>query len=188
MKQEETKDIGEGSKAKTILMAFATRVINNAKKLEPQLQELCVRIAEHAKEYGDATPALYVYENLPKSQRRKAMAVWWKTYTQILIKDSATNGISVKLNRKADWNIEEGKNNPFYLLDENNVGRAMGEIDALSILTKKLESLQKRIEEWENAPDESAKLLIFKPGVNPIHEAEKLQRDINALSSLRSAA
>ncbi len=169
------------------LIAFLNRVIGNAKKLEPQLHEAAMRIAQHAQETGDATPALHLYENLPKSQRRKAIAAWWAQYTQIVLRDSAKNGVTVKLDRTKEWAIDEGNANPFFNMDENSVGRPMGEIDAVSIRSKKLDSLQKKFAEWEAAPEEK-KVLIFKPGVNPQHEMEQLQADIAALTRSRKAA
>lgn len=170
------------------LMKRIGQAIGSAKKLEPILHSLVVDCAKHAQETGDATPALHMYENMPKSQRRKAMAIWWKTFSCIMIKDGK-DGISVKLNTKSqEWNIPEGEQHPFYELDEANVGRAMGEIDALSILNKKLESLDEKIQLWESLTEESEKVKVFKLNVNPIREREKLVADIGALTRARQAA
>lgn len=172
---------------KETLMKRINQAIGNAKKLQEVLTGLVVDIAKHAQATGDGTPALFMYKNLPNSQRRKAMAIWWKQYTGILIKDS-DKGISVKVNMdESVWNLKDGEANPFYELDEAKVGKPMGEIDAVSILTKKLESLQAKIAEWEAASDEQ-KIKIFKLDVNPTQQAERLMADIKALTASRKAA
>lgn len=175
------------TKSRQLLMTAIASAIKSSAEIGEELHKITVQIAQHAESFGDATPALELYKGLHKSQRRKAIAEALKTYTQIRILDRK-DGIKVKLDRSAKWDMDGLKANPFYDLDENKVGRPMGAIDVVKMLQGKLDSLVKRIQEWEAAPDETAKILIFKPGVDPIAEREKLQAAIVAVQRTPAAA
>lgn len=176
----------DASKAKQKLIAFLTRVSENAKKLEPQLHEAVMQIARHAEKYGDATPAQMFYNMLPKSQRREAMVIWFNTYTKIRI---VKKGEKVGLSKAPDaiWNLEAGNADPFYNLDEKKVGRPVGEFDVLAMLTKKVEAYQEKLTELELCDNDIERAKIVKPGVNIQHEIDSILRDINILTQARAA-
>lgn len=169
------------------LMEFLNRVISNAKLLEPMLHEAAMRIAKHAEATGDATPAKHFYEGLPKSQRRKAIAAWWEAYTQIRLRDTEKNGVTVKLDRTKEWDLVNGNLNPFYNMDENQVGRPMGEVNIVTRLESQLKKQEETKALFDAATDDIARAKIVKPGVSIDNEIAKTKKALAAVIAALAA-
>lgn len=139
-------------------------IVTNAAKLNVLIHETAVLIAEHAKEHGDCTRALSLVKAMPASMRRTMLVLWFDTYTPIRVVDKNDKVGMLKPEQKGytPFDIEGGKETPFYELAEQNPEAGILDFDKLVALVGRLgKQIEKRIEEGKvaEADVESAKAI-----------------------------
>lgn len=100
-----------------------TKITNDYAKVNDYVHETAVMIAEHAKEHGDCSTAQGLVMAMPASTRREMLILWFSTYTPIVVKNS--DDFESKMHKPeskmfVEWNIEDGKNDPFFEMAKRN--------------------------------------------------------------------
>lgn len=108
----------------TSLAAINKMIVNisrSAAKLNETIHTAGMACIEHAKNYGDATPAARLVDALPMSHRRALVINWFAAFTPIAIAKDKTGKMKAHLSGKQEertWNVEAAKATPFYAMPE----------------------------------------------------------------------
>lgn len=128
------------------------RITTNAQKLNELIHETAVMVAEHAKEHGDCTRALTLVKAMPASMRRTMLVLWFNTYTPIRVVFTNDKVGILKESAKGytPFDIESGKETPFYELAEQNAETQPLDFDKLiAMLPALAKRIEKKVEEGE---------------------------------------
>lgn len=128
-------------------------ITTNGDKLNAYIHETAMMIATHAKEHGDCSIANDLIMALPASMRREMLILWFSKFTPIVTKnDSAWVAKMHKEGTKlyVPFDLEAGKETPFWKLAEENKEREPLDFDGLVALVKRLATtIEKKVEKGE---------------------------------------
>lgn len=118
-------------------------------KFNQLVHETAMAIARHAMEHGDCSRAQVLLHAMPASMRRTQLALWFHTYTPIVVKEKEP-GWNSKMHKEGSklfvpFDLDAGDAMPWYKLAEAN---AEGETKTLTFeqLVEMISGVAKRIE------------------------------------------
>jgi hypothetical protein len=127
-KQVQRNPADEAERAKVTSLSTINKMISgiqrSAVKLNETIHATALLCVQHAKDYGDASPAARLVDALPTSHRRSLVINWFGQFSPITIgKDGKTDKMKAHLRGNAEerekmWMIAEAKATPFYAMPE----------------------------------------------------------------------
>ena len=182
-------------------------IVTSSAKLNVLIHTTAVLVAEHARPqadggHGDCSTAKDLINAMPASMRRTMLKLWFETYTPIRFQ--MKDGLAVKVGMLKDtakgftpFDIEAGRETPFYTLAEGNPEGKVLDFDAIlkmlagmaARIDKKIESGDVKEEDIPSARAASVAIAGLKlVRVNgapvadaPVAEDEGVQGEIPAL-------
>ena len=101
-----------------------TSIARSAQKLNESIHNAGLMVMQHAKDFGDTSPAARLVDALPMSHRRSLLINWFGQFSPIVVgKDAKTEKMKAHLKGTADernklWMLDEAKATPFWALPE----------------------------------------------------------------------
>lgn len=96
-------------------------IARSAVKLNETIHAASLQCMDHAKTYGDTTPAARLVDALPMSHRRSLVINWFAAFSPVSIGKDKTGKMKAHLSGKEEdrvWNTEAAKATPFYAMPE----------------------------------------------------------------------
>lgn len=183
--QAKPEDAAERQKATSLatINKLITGIQRSAVKLNEQIHATALMCVEHAKSFGDASPAARLVDALPTSHRRSLLINWFAQFSPITVaKDGKTDRMKAHLKGTAEdrqklWMVDEAKATPFFALPE---AEREPDVPTYDMIHNNIVSFIKRtegkIEKIENADDRAkaeAELNALKGAFNAPAEAPK---------------
>lgn len=124
--ERKPEDAAERQKATSLsaINKMITGIARSAVKLNESIHAAGLLCIEHAKAFGDASPAARLVDALPTSHRRSLLINWFAQFSPITVaKDGKTDKMKAHLKGTAEermklWMVPEAKATPFYALPE----------------------------------------------------------------------
>lgn len=104
------------------LTAGIAWVRTTGKKFDATVHEIAVACLVHAKDHGDCTFALKLYNAMPKSGKRVALIKWFDRYSPIAVnpKDNKVGLRKVDAKAYMPFDIDGARAIPFFDMDKKN--------------------------------------------------------------------
>lgn len=134
-------------------------IVTAANKVNGLIHETAVMVAEHAQAHGDCTRALALVKAMPASFRRTMLVLWFQTYTpiRIVLTNEKVGMLKEQAKGFTPFDIEAGKETPWYDLAEQNAEKEPLDFDKLVALVAGLaKRIEKKLENGEIVPEDQA--------------------------------
>lgn len=136
-------------------------IARSAVKLNETIANTALMCLQHAKDFGDASPAARLVDALPVSHRRSLVINWFGQFSPVVIgKDGKTGKMKAHLKGTAEerdkmWMVAEAKATPFYAMPEAEREPDVPTYEAIhDNIVSFVKRIKTRAEKIENADDQ----------------------------------